>query len=108
VLVLLPETYHGPLHITSPDKEPVFLDILQPQCEPVAHPYDTFYTTFVTPLSVNDPKKSKSIEHTGATKIRHPRSGNWRLRQPHKGRTEQDLGAEHQGEGGHRVQGDEG
>jgi hypothetical protein len=28
-----------------------------------------FYTTFVTPLSVNDPKKSKSIEHTGATKI---------------------------------------
>jgi hypothetical protein len=69
VLVLLPETFHGPLHISSPNHEPVFLGILQPQCQPIAHPYETFYTTFVTPLASTDPKKSSSFEHKTASMI---------------------------------------
>ncbi|RXK40238.1 hypothetical protein M231_02512 [Tremella mesenterica] len=49
VLIFLPETFFGPVHITSPSP-PILLDILQPQCAPLANPYSSFYTTQVVPL----------------------------------------------------------
>ncbi|ORY35442.1 hypothetical protein BCR39DRAFT_460967, partial [Naematelia encephala] len=70
VLVLLPEEYYGPLHITSPGHEPTFLPILAAQLQPIANPYASFYTTFVVPLHLaQDPKKSRSAEHRAMSTI---------------------------------------
>ncbi|EIW67346.1 hypothetical protein TREMEDRAFT_33885, partial [Tremella mesenterica DSM 1558] len=75
VLIFLPETFFGPVHITSPSP-PILLDILQPQCAPLANPYSSFYTTQVVPLSpcslllesIPAPKNT-SFEHKAARNI---------------------------------------
>jgi len=59
-----PDTFHGPIHITSPSQPPRFLPILTAQLEALANPYAAFFTTVVTPLRVKaDPSYKRSYEH---------------------------------------------
>ncbi|OCF40825.1 hypothetical protein I317_05360 [Kwoniella heveanensis CBS 569] len=77
VLVLLPDNFHGPIHITSPSKPPEFLSIVAPLLKPLANPYSSFYTTFFVPLAHSrDPQRSNSAEYNAMTNIeRHVPSG---------------------------------
>ncbi|WVQ99912.1 hypothetical protein IAU59_007055 [Kwoniella sp. CBS 9459] len=70
VLVLLPDNFHGPIHITSPSKPPEFLSIVAPLLKPLANPYSSFYTTFFVPLAHSrDPQRSNSAEYNAMTNI---------------------------------------
>ncbi|WVF72699.1 hypothetical protein IAT40_007517 [Kwoniella sp. CBS 6097] len=70
VLVLLPDNFHGPIHITSPSKPPEFLSIAAPLLKPVANPYSSFYTTFFVPLAHSrDPQRSNSAEYNTMTNV---------------------------------------
>lgn len=65
VLILLPDEYIGPIHVTAGAGAPTFLPILSAQLKPVVRPYQDFYSTFVVPLSyARDPKKNTNVEHT--------------------------------------------
>lgn len=66
ILILLPEEYIGPIHVTAGARPPTFLPILSAQLKEVLKPYHEFYSTFVVPLSVaQDPSKNANVEHTG-------------------------------------------
>lgn len=49
ILILLPESFRGPLHFHAP-APPVALKVLGAQLLPIANPYDGYYTTAVVPL----------------------------------------------------------
>ncbi|WWD18978.1 hypothetical protein CI109_103435 [Kwoniella shandongensis] len=79
VLVLLPENFIGPIHITSPNQPPVFLSILGPLLKPLANPYASLYTTFMVPLALSrDPRYASSIEHTATKRIERYIPGSFR------------------------------
>jgi len=70
ILILLPENYLGPVHITSGAKPPTFLPLLAAQMKPVVRPYQDVYTTFIVPQNyTNDPTKNRNIEHTAMSKV---------------------------------------
>lgn len=70
ILVLLPEYYLGPIHITAGAKPPTFLPLLAAQLKPVVRPYQDVYTTFVVPKEyMTDPNRNKNIEHTTMSKV---------------------------------------
>ncbi|WWC93630.1 hypothetical protein V866_000465 [Kwoniella sp. B9012] len=63
VLVLLPDEFHGPIHVTS-SRPPESLSIISPLLKPLSNPYSNFYTTFMVPLSLSrNMKKSNSVEY---------------------------------------------
>ncbi|WWC63179.1 uncharacterized protein I303_105779 [Kwoniella dejecticola CBS 10117] len=69
VLVLLPNEFHGPIHITS-SRPPEPLSIISPLLKPISNPYSSFYTTFMVPLSLSrDAKRSNSAEYDGAVQV---------------------------------------
>ncbi|OWZ42170.1 hypothetical protein C356_03615 [Cryptococcus neoformans c45] len=69
VLVLLPENFLGPIHITSPQC-PTYLPIISPLIKPTVNPYANLYTTYMVPLALaRDPKHSSSQEYTTAKNI---------------------------------------
>ncbi|WWC71671.1 uncharacterized protein I206_105629 [Kwoniella pini CBS 10737] len=69
VLVLLPNEFHGPIHITS-SRPPETLSIISPLLKPISNPYSSFYTTFMVPLSLSrDAKRSNSVEYEGTVRI---------------------------------------
>jgi hypothetical protein len=51
-LIPSPQSFHGPIQVTAPVRPPVFLSTLSAQLLPVAHPYASFYNTFVVPASL--------------------------------------------------------
>lgn len=51
VLILLPDTYIGPVHVTSPE-EPHWGAALKPLLQTVKQPHEGLYTTTVIPASV--------------------------------------------------------
>jgi hypothetical protein len=70
ILILLPDNYLGPVHITSSAKPPTFLPLLAAQMKPVVRPYQDVYTTFIVPHNyTNDPDKNRNIEHTTMSKV---------------------------------------
>ncbi len=65
-----PDSFHGPIHITSPSHAPQFLPILSAQLEPLVNPYAAFYTTHVAPLHIkNDSSYKRPFEHRAAANI---------------------------------------
>ncbi|WVW85742.1 hypothetical protein I302_107780 [Kwoniella bestiolae CBS 10118] len=69
VLVLLPDEFHGPIHITSP-RPPEFLPIIAPLLKPLSNPYSNLYTTFMVPLSLSrDARQSNSVEYNSSVNI---------------------------------------
>lgn len=70
ILVLLPDNYLGPIHVTAGAKPPTFLPILEAQLKPVVRPYQDFYSTFVVPTAyAQDAKRNSNIEHTGMKNV---------------------------------------
>ncbi|KAK4687955.1 hypothetical protein P7C73_g2170, partial [Tremellales sp. Uapishka_1] len=47
VLLLLPETFHGQVFVTSPARPPTFLALLSSQMKPVQTPFTGHYTTLI-------------------------------------------------------------
>ncbi|KIR99672.1 hypothetical protein L804_03304 [Cryptococcus deuterogattii 2001/935-1] len=69
VLVLLPENFLGPIHITSP-QSPTYLPIISPLIKPTVNPYANLHSTYMVPLALaRDPKHSSSREYTAAKTI---------------------------------------
>ena len=52
ILTNSPQTFHGPIQVTSPFRPPIFLSALSPQLLPVATPYASFFSTFVVPAAL--------------------------------------------------------
>ncbi|WVQ81989.1 hypothetical protein IAT38_004116 [Cryptococcus sp. DSM 104549] len=70
VLILLPDNFLGPIHITSPSRPPVFLPILATYLKPTSNPYASLYTTYMVPLALaRDPRYSKSAEYQAAKSV---------------------------------------
>ncbi|KAL7423440.1 hypothetical protein Q5752_001020 [Cryptotrichosporon argae] len=66
VLVLLPPTFRGPLHLTTPARAPTLLPRLLGQCEPMANPYEAFWTTYVRPLPADEGTVTGNAANSGA------------------------------------------
>ncbi|WWC90816.1 uncharacterized protein L201_005753 [Kwoniella dendrophila CBS 6074] len=68
VLVLLPDNFHGPIHIIS-SRPPELLGIISPLLKPISNPYSNLYTTFMVPLSISRNNENSLTEYNTTVNI---------------------------------------